>query len=293
MIASLRAALRFGREARFLPGRLPPEVRARAAETLRASQRAAREAELLWAGGEVEGALPRAQDSVALVAGVLEGANSKPEPSPALAAALTVDASARVEGGWDLDEHLRVLLDAHRRLGARAQGLVLTPDAAVARIRRRWVGRAAMLLVVGLVAWNALRPRATMTVTGSPGTQRNFEAIYAIDGNPRTEWQTDDHRGGWIELHLDPPRSVAAVRVLNGHNRHYDDRAMKDYQVTYFDPSGRRVARGEGSFAAIRPEGEWQRLDLAGPNVERIRLTAESWHGRSPAVAEIVVEYRD
>lgn len=293
MSGAFGASVRPWREVRELAGRLPQDVRGRIAEHLRASAQAGREAELLWAGGVLEGALARAKEAVTLVVAALEEASAEPPLSPALTEALATDGRPGVEGGWDLDEPLRVLLDGRRRLAARARWLTFDPEAAVAWWWRRWLIRAAVVLAVGLLGWNAVRPRPTVTATGSPGTQRNFEAIYVIDDNPRTEWQTDDHRGGWIELRLDPPRSVAAVRVLNGHNRHYDDRGTKDFQVTYFDERGRQVARGEGSFAAIRPEGEWQRLDLAAPDVARIRFTAESWHGRSPAVGEIVIEYRD
>ncbi|MEM9070764.1 MAG: discoidin domain-containing protein [Myxococcota bacterium] len=252
-------------------------------ERLLSSTEASRRARRLWAGAELGSALREAKRSVELVLEALDRS-----PSGELADALASEGETEVAGSWDLDNVLRTLLDAQRQLAKRARFAAMDPSG----VRRYWQLRVVRVAVVATVLafllWRTVRTEAEIVTTGSPTTQLNFHAIYATDGNPRTEWQPDDHRSGWVELRLTPPRRVEGVRILNGHNRHYDDRATKEFEVELFS-DGRRAASAEGTFYAIRHRGEWRTVEVAGDAIDRIRVTAKTWHGRSPAIGEIEV----
>jgi len=127
--------------------------------------------------------------------------------------------------------------------------------------------------------------RASASFNDAP----DFEPSRAIDGNVDTSWLLPDRTNGWIEVTINPPRSVNRVRIMNTTNVPYHDRATGQYQVQLF--SGSNVLQAaEGTFPETSTPS-WVTHDVGNTEaVDRVRVTVNSWMQHGGGIAEIAIE---
>ena len=88
-----------------------------------------------------------------------------------------------------------------------------------------------------------------------------------------------------MEASISPPTRVENVRLLNSHNRQYNDRATREYTVELYS-DGELVETIEGEFEfQMRPE--WVEHEAGVGEVDRIRFNARSWHRNGAGLAEL------
>jgi hypothetical protein len=196
----------------------------------------------------------------------------------------------------DLDEHVseddgevvRILLDTMYAAERSVHRLAAGP-AAIVRIRRRRRD-VALLVVAALIGVLAYRIRLshTLHVEASGVYNAQFEAANAIDGKRETEWlMPDGVDRGWLDVYLGKERAVTAVRLLNGHNPPYNDRAIKDYELQCFTGTS-LVRSARGTF--VWSDGpDWVDVPLDGATCDLVRLVVASKHHNGGALAEIQV----
>ncbi|MBO6937948.1 MAG: hypothetical protein JJ863_23465 [Deltaproteobacteria bacterium] len=186
-------------------------------------------------------------------------------------------------------ETFRAAMRVRRRLHDALSPAALTPKEVKLKKAGRWAGLlAGVVLVVGALFLMLRTPHeAVATASGYFANSPQYAPDKAIDDDENTEWLLADGQTGWLEVRLSPPRSIRQLRIRNGHNRHFRDRAVKEYEVELFDSSGASVGSTEGHFEQLNPDGEWAEHDLGGSDITRIRLTVKSFHRSGPALAEI------
>jgi hypothetical protein len=149
-------------------------------------------------------------------------------------------------------------------------------------------------LCVGLVAALVYLTRTPYEARATASAEYNSEFVASrlVDGDPTTEWLLPDRRTGWIEVRLTPPRDITELRLLNGHNRQFNDRATHEFTLEVF----------RGADSVFQTDAEFERLD---PNptpmafavdengVDRIRIEVRSWHRTSAALAELDWDERE
>jgi hypothetical protein len=188
--------------------------------------------------------------------------------------------------------------DAFRALGEALATADAALDASVltaGEIAGHRVARSAWLLAalgaLAGAAWYALRPGPDVVATAS--------AVYAgdpifgpdrvLDGESATEWLLPDRTPGAIELTLRAPRRVTAVRLVNGHNREFNDRAIRDYEIELY--AGQRLVKKlSGSFAQLVPAPAPVSIRADADGVDRVRVVVKSFHREGAALAEIALE---
>ncbi|MEM9866009.1 MAG: hypothetical protein AAF938_30680, partial [Myxococcota bacterium] len=111
-----------------------------------------------------------------------------------------------------------------------------------------------------------------------------FVPDHACDSDVETEWLLPDGANGWIECVLPSPSDVSVVRITNGRNRAYGDRAVKDYVVSLV-VGDRVIAEAEGSFSAIEARPEPVSVSIRGEGVTKIRLEVRSFHRLGAALS--------
>lgn len=301
-------------DAARVSARLSDSQRGAAGRALLIARQRRRAAETLWwAGHRAEGlrlmrdALGRLAEAVAAASPAMDGE------------AVDVDSALR---RLDVDpDHLALArtaadaadLDVPRldaELGAPQRELfgrlaaafrALEPAVAGAALTRAglwWtrVGRALAvigggLLLAGIVAAYTHEPRRILATASNQ--QRQWPALDAVDGNPMTEWQMHDRRAGHLDVLLEPPRRVKAIRFLNMHNRHYNDRATKAYRIEVYSGT-ERLQTEDGVFETLDPDPEWRRIEVGHDDVDRIRFVVRTYHQMGGGLAELeVVEEPD
>ncbi len=127
--------------------------------------------------------------------------------------------------------------------------------------------------------------RASASFNDAP----DFEPSRAIDGNVDTSWLLPDRTNGWIEVTINPPRTVQRVRIMNTTNVPYHDRATGQYEVQLF--SGSNVLQAaEGTFPETSTPS-WVTHELgSAQQVDRVRVTVNSWMQHGGGIAEIAIE---
>lgn len=173
----------------------------------------------------------------------------------------------------------------------RALGPSLTSLDDVRALRQVRVGFLAAIVlasaVVGLRARLGARPAAVASAFLS--TTPGFPPGKAVDGDPVTEWILPLGAAGWIDVHLDRPRAIRAVRLLNAHNRTHNDLATRDYRVEVF-AGGRLVGAAQGMFSGISPTGAWASHPIAARDVTRVRVWVDTFHGAAGGLGEVEVQ---
>ena len=94
---------------------------------------------------------------------------------------------------------------------------------------------------------------------------------------------------GWIEVTFPRPRALAAVRLLNAHNRWANDMATRQFRIEAF-ARDRPAGTFTGDFSTFESEPVWLRVPFTAAGVTRVRVTVESVHRAGGGLAEIDFE---
>lgn len=169
----------------------------------------------------------------------------------------------------------------------------LTPSQVRLKVVQRWTTTALGLVLVAVALYFALRTPRMVTASASSFFRNDpqFGPDKVFDDDPNTEWLLNDGQTGWIEARISPGRSLTKVRILNGHNRHFNDRGTKEYQLELYDSSGQKVFEHSGEFP-FSESPSWVDVPVSAQGVERLRLNVTSFHRVGGALAEIAFEER-
>lgn len=306
------------REAARLAERLDEPTRRAAREALERSAALAAEAETLWAAGMPAQGLARASRAVrSAVEAARAIAPDEPTGAALAAAGLSAPERAAVLAADEATEGTpEQLAPLHgERFTAALEGAALVqrrldvalrgPDGVRdARRGRLWWLVALLAGLVALVMWPRVFPTTTITARASAfrrnDTVEAWPPANAIDRQETTYWHLPDGEAGWIELTLDPPQHVGAVRLLNAHDNHVRDphradrrpfrRASRDVRVHAF-ANGARVAEVDAALTKIT---DWSRVTISlgeggHDDVDRIRIEVRSFFDDGGGLAEIEV----
>lgn len=153
---------------------------------------------------------------------------------------------------------------------------------------RTWRIAFAVTAVVALIvaAYVVLRSDQGIEASASAIYSPELPASNVIDGQTDSEWCLPDGQEGWVEVRIEPPERVATFRLLNSHNRHYNDRATERYRVDFFvDGVVARTIESAFEEFAVRPE--WVEHGIGIDRVERIRVEVLSHHRVGGGLAEM------
>ncbi len=185
----------------------------------------------------------------------------------------------------------RALAEAAAVVDAALEARVLTRrDVTVRRLSRgAWVLVA--LAGLGVGAWFALRGGSDVlaTATGVYGNDPMFGPERAVDGDNATEWLLPDNAEGVLELRLAHPRRVDRVRLVNGHNREFNDRATAAYELEVY-AGARLLKKVSGRFATLVPTPQPVTVPIGVDGADRVRFLVKGHHRSGGALAEISVE---
>jgi hypothetical protein len=153
--------------------------------------------------------------------------------------------------------------------------------------RKRWlalglVTALGIVLAVSWRTWGRMRIRASATL----GTE--YPASNVLDGNDTTEWLAPEAKDAWLEIRPPRPRRVQSVRVYNGHNRFYMDRALRRFRVTLF-AGDKQVASAEKEFTRLTDRTSLLDVEVAGTGVTLVRLDALSHFGAGVAIGDVEI----
>ncbi|MBX3272184.1 MAG: hypothetical protein KF729_18100 [Sandaracinaceae bacterium] len=294
--------------------RVPEDARARIARTLGVARRRAEAAERLWANGHTAEGLRLAVEAYGLTREALpafaDASGARKEPGEGTAAFRPVLAErglskGRIDGLLDVEAALRERalpsLDAdveaadgelfHRVIQARAAiDGALAPAAstpsALAWTRAFRIGLTVLVLAGAAVGtWLLTRRPEGVTAVASDYTNV-YDGSLTVDGDEATEWQLPDRTLGHVTITIEPPVRVETLRLLNGHNRWYNDRAVRGYRVELY--VGGSVARAiDGEFETFEEQPGWVEHPVGLDRVEQIRFNVRSHHRIGAALAEI------
>jgi hypothetical protein len=290
------------RTARLFMERVPKERRERARRAFLLVRQRLHAAELLFAQGHRAEALAILERGAASGVEAAQALSDREDAAAALAAIgfderdvatmmAALDALAarteRLEGeiaGADQDRYYALLSSMRRSIVFLDQATFDRPLLVMRVVKRAaWIaaGVAAFATFVFFATYDPPRLEATATQT-----QGDWPAEFAVDGRPRTEWIGHDRQLPELTIAVVPPRDLTAVRILNGHNRHYNDRAVKDYRVELY--RGQELVQGiDGTFPSLSPSPEWVEHPVDAPGIDRVKLIVRSFHRTGAAIAEI------
>ena len=163
------------------------------------------------------------------------------------------------------------------------------------RVRLRRVGRGLLALaLVAAAAFGVYRrfhpaPRIEVSASHERGNG-DWPASFAFDGDPHTEWMLEDRARGWIQFDFMPPRDLEVVRIMNGINPPYYDRAVREYRVEARVASDPAPVIHAGRFDTYSRSPQWQTVELHLEQVRSVRIYAESFHDRGVSLAEVSFE---
>lgn len=188
-------------------------------------------------------------------------------------------------------DRFRATMRIVRRLTGRLAPLRSTPRRVSLRRARRI---ASVALILGGLAYGGYRevvPRPRIEVSASHERGGGeWPATFAFDGDPDTEWMLEDRANGYLQFDFFPPRDLAAIRILNGFNPPYDDRAVRNYRVEVVALSTPRPTVIPGEFEEYTTTPEWRRIELDIEQVTRVRVYADTYHQRGGTIAEVSFE---
>lgn len=301
-------------DARATAKRVPEDARAAISRTLGVARRRAEAAERLWSNGHTaEGlrlavdALGRTREALPRFVEASGAAVGDGEGTAAYRAVLTERglSKRRVDGVVELERALTdralPLLDEdveaadgdlfHRVITARAalDGALAPAAATPSQLAwtRNWrIGLTVMVcLGAAVAAWLLTRRPEGVTAVASDYTNV-YDGSLTIDGDEATEWQLPDRTLGHVVITIEPPVRVDTLRLLNGHNRFYNDRAVRAYRVELFvdDAVARTI---DGEFGTFEERPAWVEHEVGLDEVDRIRFNVRSHHRIGAALAEI------
>lgn len=200
-----------------------------------------------------------------------------------------LDASVSATHAELYKELYRARADVDRALAPAS----LTPGQVKLKVIQRWTTAVLTLVLVAVGLFFALRTPRMVTASASSFFRNDpqFGPDKVFDDDPNTEWLLNDGQTGWIEARLSPGRSLTKVRILNGHNRHFNDRGVKELHLELYDASGQKVFEHRGELA-FSESPSWVDVPVSAEGVERLRLNVTSFHRVGGALAEIAFEER-
>ena len=159
--------------------------------------------------------------------------------------------------------------------------------------RRRFVRIAQPIVgmlaaVAALAFWLYEPPHLEASATHQ---QAEWPARFAIDGHDETEWQAHDRQKPTLDVELIPPRMVTGLRLLNGHNRWYNDRAVGRYRIELLR-RGEVVTTIPGEFEELTPSPDWVVHETEAAEVDHIRFIVLTHHGVGSSLAELRIDER-
>lgn len=92
-----------------------------------------------------------------------------------------------------------------------------------------------------------------------------------------------------LRIQVVPRRDVREIRVLNAHNRTFNDRAAREVRVTLVRER-EVVASVDHTFEALEPAPTWVTIPIGGDAIDEVILHVRSFHGRGGGLAEVTVE---
>lgn len=266
-------------------------------EVLELAEQRGEAAETLWTTGHLAEALRLAADALKVALELPHGAErltrlgaSEADRERLAQARAALAETAPLRDGELKEAHTEryLALQAGRRTLTRLHGDRVAPQSSLRWQRAQRIGG----VVAGLAAvcvglWLVLRtpPRTEVRASDQfPGAQ--YAPDNAFDGNESTEWVLPDGQTGWIEGRLFPAQNIESLRILNGRNARFGDRAVKEYKVQLYRGE-QLLGEHEGVFERIEAAPQWVDIPLKGEGVTRIRFEALGSHRRGPALAEI------
>ncbi|MCB9596238.1 MAG: hypothetical protein H6719_26180 [Sandaracinaceae bacterium] len=294
--------------------RVPEDARTALARTLGVAKGRAEAAERLWSNGHTAEGLRLAVDALGLAKEALPaftdatGAARGAEPGTAAYRGVLGDrglSKRRIDALLDVEKSLAEralpMLDEdvesadgelfHQVLGAAAAlDGALSPAASTPSTlawTRNWRIGLTIFVAVGVCVAAYVLTRRPEGVNAVASDFTNvYDGSLAIDGDEATEWQLPDRTLGHVVVTIEPPVRVDTLRLLNGHNRHYNDRAVRAYRVELF--SDDEVAQTiDGEFSTFEEHPEWVEHEVGLAEVDRIRFSVRSYHRIGAALAEI------
>lgn len=188
------------------------------------------------------------------------------------------------------DRYRRVRRVRARLDAALAPSLDTPRERSARRALRRAAALAPALAAVAAILVAASRPAPPRaTASDFHPEPPGFGPEKVIDGDAYTEWLLPTFTTGWIDIAFARPRALAAVRLLNAHNRGANDMATQRYRIEAF-AGARPVGTFTGAFPTLDPEPAWYRAPLPAAGVTRVRVTVESFHRAGGGLAEIDFE---
>ncbi|MGE0786959.1 MAG: hypothetical protein AB7S26_14900 [Sandaracinaceae bacterium] len=285
----------------------PEDQRRAVSERRQLATQRAQAAEALWAQGHLAEGLRMANEALSACFDALAALDESAEAT---------SRAGMERAGMDADEMERAIaldrerqelvlptLDArvtdvhvalYRRLAAastsilRALGAVAQTPQDLSRARAWRLGVAVLIALAIVIAGVVIyEPPSDVTAEAS-GTWSPTQglAAFAIDGRPETEWMLPDRQPGWLEIRFASPRHIAALRMLNGHNPGYNDRAIRTAHVELF-AGDRSVAQLDVDWPRVEPAPEWIERYVDVDGVDRVRVEARTFHSMGTALAEI------
>lgn len=288
------------RDAEQTAKRTPEDQRLAVDERLSIGRQRAEAADVLWSNGHTAEGLRMAKDAYLATREALETLYA--DESPAGLSDAERRAMAKLDAELAEDDQLprldadvtaehgrrfKALVSARRRFDEVLAAAAMTPSE-VARTRALRVG-GLVLAVIGLAVGVALlvgSPPGATARASATWSEDSGLASWAIDADPETEWTLPDRTLGWIEVTLSPPERVEVVRLLNGHNGGYNDRALRSAVVEIY-ANGEVARRHQQTWPGVQPRPDWVELEVGVDSVERIRVEVRGFHREGASLAEI------
>ena len=294
--------------------RVPEDARVDIARTLGVAKRRAEAAERLWSNGHTAEGLRLAVAAFALTLEALP--RFAGSTGGALVDGAGVAAYRKVLGERGLSERrIAGILEAEKLIAERelpvldeeveaadgelfgkivqARGRLdaaLSPAASTPKQlawTRNWRIGLTVLAVVGAVVGVWLMNRRPEGVHAVASDYTNvFDGPLLLDGDVDTEWQLPDRTLGYVDITIEPPVRMNTLTLRNGHNRWYNDRAVRAYRIEVYS-DGDLATTIDGEFERLEPDPEPVTHDVGVDSVSRLRFNVRSWHRIGAALAEI------
>ncbi|MDW8247197.1 MAG: hypothetical protein RMJ84_11530 [Sandaracinaceae bacterium] len=187
-------------------------------------------------------------------------------------------------------ERLHRVLHARALIDSAIYPVTIAPDGWIRRKKRRLLWFLTLLFGTALLAWWLTHEPEGVFVSASSkfGAGKEWGPEWAVDGNPKTEWLLPDHRSGWIELRIHPPRRIKRVLITNACNEPHFDRATRDYLLEVW--SNQKIAKRIEGWMPFSTDRKPIEHEIKVDAVERLRFIVRSWHRLGGGVAEIHFE---
>jgi hypothetical protein len=165
-----------------------------------------------------------------------------------------------------------------------------TPREQRERVIWRWLGRAAVLILVAAGLFAAVKAHVEPHATASGSWDTGHLPERVLDGDESTEWLLPDGVPGWLDIELPITRAVRRVRILNGRNQGSPPRAVQEYELRVEYTDGTRVDL-PGRFPIFTMTPTWAEFTIdPTKRVRRVRIEVKSIHGSSGSIAEVRLE---